>query len=176
MKTNERFIWAASLMDVKPTDHLLEIGCGAGLLVEQLALKATQGHVTAIDQSVPMITMASKRNQAFISSGKVTLIAGNFADYQFVEASFDKIVAFNVSLFWKAPEKELSLIKKALKPDGQLFVFYQTPKGADLKIAALIKTHLQNASYQLVDEQIYYEASSASAFGIIARPRSLQEY
>jgi ubiquinone/menaquinone biosynthesis C-methylase UbiE len=175
MKTNDRFIWAASLMNIKPTDHLLEIGCGAGLLVEQLVLKATQGHITAIDQSVPMITMASKRNYACISSGKVALLAGNFADHTFPAASFDKIVAFNVNIFWKAPEKELALINKTIKADGQLFVFYQTPKGADLKILACIKANLQNASYQLVDEHIYYNAHSASAFGIIARPKSLHK-
>jgi 16S rRNA A1518/A1519 N6-dimethyltransferase RsmA/KsgA/DIM1 with predicted DNA glycosylase/AP lyase activity len=35
---NERFIWAASILSVRPTDHILEIGCGAGILTEQIAV------------------------------------------------------------------------------------------------------------------------------------------
>jgi cyclopropane fatty-acyl-phospholipid synthase-like methyltransferase len=33
-KVANRFEWAASLIHPEPDDHLLEIGCGAGLLAE----------------------------------------------------------------------------------------------------------------------------------------------
>jgi 16S rRNA A1518/A1519 N6-dimethyltransferase RsmA/KsgA/DIM1 with predicted DNA glycosylase/AP lyase activity len=39
MKINERFSWAVSVISISPTDHILEIGCGAGILTEQIALQ-----------------------------------------------------------------------------------------------------------------------------------------
>ncbi len=47
MHTNERVAWAAGVVAPQPGDHLLEIGCGAGLLVEQLARNLTTGTLTA---------------------------------------------------------------------------------------------------------------------------------
>ena len=72
MKLNERFIWAVSVLDIKPTDNVLEIGCGAGILAEQIANKLTTGKITAIDKSMPMIKIASRRNKIFIETGKAT--------------------------------------------------------------------------------------------------------
>ena len=78
MKIQERFAWAASVLTIKPDDHILEIGCGAGILIEHIALYLTTGTITAVDQSVPMITLASKRNQASLKAGKVDFVAGSF--------------------------------------------------------------------------------------------------
>ncbi len=62
MKVSERFTWAVSVLNIKPTDNILEIGCGAGVLAEQIANKLTIGTITAIDKSMPMINMARRRN------------------------------------------------------------------------------------------------------------------
>ena len=46
-KIPSRFIWAAGLLDIKPANKILEIGCGAGLLAEQIANKLRTGSLTA---------------------------------------------------------------------------------------------------------------------------------
>jgi len=55
MTTGERFLWAAKLLDVQPSNTVLEIGCGAGIFAEQIAHRLTTGKLTAVDKSKPMI-------------------------------------------------------------------------------------------------------------------------
>jgi precorrin-6B methylase 2 len=57
MKINERFIWALSVLSLSPDDNVLEIGCGNGILTEQIALQLKSGTITAIDRSKPSIKL-----------------------------------------------------------------------------------------------------------------------
>lgn len=54
-QTNERFKWAAEMLNIKPDDHILEIGCGAGLLAEQISTKLKSGKFIAIEKSASML-------------------------------------------------------------------------------------------------------------------------
>lgn len=169
MEINERFTWAAGVIAPKPGSKLLEIGCGAGLLAGLIADKLTTGHITAIDKSQPMIRLATQRNQAYITAGKATFQVADFVKAALPENTFDKVVAFNVNFFWKKPEKELLLIKRSMKPNGQLFVFYQTPYGIDMKLCELIKQHLQEHAFQVKDT-LLGRFTVSGAFCILANP------
>ncbi len=63
--------------------------------------------MTAIDKSMPMIKMASRRNNIFIKTGKATFIVSDFVKTELCNTTFDKILAFNVNIFWKNPTREL---------------------------------------------------------------------
>lgn len=143
-----RFEWAAALIAPASDDHILEIGCGAGLLAELVAAAPGLGKLTAIDSSAAMIRKAEKRNQAAIINGKLTLLAKSFVDARF-QRPFNKIVAFNVNFFWKNPEIELALIRKLLSADGKLFVFYQTPSGIDLQLKKKIEDMLNSNGFNI---------------------------
>lgn len=169
MEINERFLWAAAIIAAKPTSVLLEIGCGAGLLAGLIADKLTTGRITGIDQSQPMIRMATQRNQAAVSAGKAAFQTGSFAKMEFPDHTFDKVFAFNVNFFWKQPAKELQLISRCLKRKGELFVFYQTPGGIDRKLCEAIKTRLEENDFQ-VSDTLFGQFSVSAAFCIIAKP------
>lgn len=169
MEINERFPWAADIIAPKPTSTLLEIGCGAGLLAGLIAGKLTTGSITGIDQSQPMIRMAMQRNQAAVSSGKATFEAGSFAKAALPAHTFDKVFAFNVNFFWKQPAKELQLISQCLKRKGELFVFYQTPGGIDMKLCEAIKTRLEENGFH-VSDTLFGRFPVSAAFCIIAKP------
>ncbi len=166
----ERFSWTTSVLDLQAASQVLEIGCGAGILVTQIAGKLSTGTTTAIDRSGAMIKLAAKRNQAFITTGKVTLMVSDFLQTQLPKAAFDKIIAFNVNFFWKGPAKELLLIKDYLKPGGQLFIFYQAPYSKDTKKAQLIKEQLQQHAFQVKNILEYNPSGSGSAFCIVTTP------
>ncbi|HUC81513.1 MAG TPA: methyltransferase domain-containing protein [Flavisolibacter sp.] len=129
MPVNERFLWAVHLLDVKPNDSILEIGCGVGILVELLAGQAV-GNIVAIDQSEKMIRAAEKRNRQYIESGKVELLPVELAKFS-SQKRFSKIVAFNVNAFRKRPATEFGLVSNFLKEDGVFYLFYQLPYEAD---------------------------------------------
>lgn len=151
MKLNERFIWAVSVLDIKPTDNVLEIGCGAGILAEQIANKLTTGKITAIDKSIPMIKMASGRNKIFIETGKATFIVTDFVKSGLYNAAFDKILGFNINLFWKNSTREFELIKTYLEPKGHLYIFYQAPYEIDIRAAQPVIEKLQDNSFKVVE-------------------------
>jgi ubiquinone/menaquinone biosynthesis C-methylase UbiE len=169
MKINERFIWAAEILDLDPADQLLEIGCGAGILVEQIASKLYNGSITAIDRSESMIKMASKRNAESIKDGKAKFQTGEFAKAVFNKSAFDKILAFNVNFFLKSPAKELEIIRHSVKPNGQLYVFYQSPFEVTIKAAEPIKNKLLTYSFE-VTETFFKKMAPYSAFGILSKP------
>ncbi len=112
MKVSERFTWAVSVLNIKPKDLITWDRLRCGYLAEQIANKLITGSITAIDKSAPMINLACRRNCKFIETGKATFIVSDFIKAGMNTITFDKILGFNVSLFWKHPTRELELIKK----------------------------------------------------------------
>src|SRR5882672_2686621 len=66
-----RNLWVVSLLDVQPTDRVLEIGFGPGLAIAELARRANRGHIYGIDHSAVMTRQASRRNAAAIGAQRV---------------------------------------------------------------------------------------------------------
>ena len=62
--------WAVELIEVKPSDRVIELGRGPGVAVAALASRATQGLVVGVDHSAVMIGQARRRN-AHAKEGRV---------------------------------------------------------------------------------------------------------
>jgi len=60
--------WTVGLLDVKPTDHVLEIGFGPGLAIQKVAAIVSKGLVAGVDSSETMLKLAQKRNAASIAA------------------------------------------------------------------------------------------------------------
>jgi len=90
-------IWTVSLLDLQPTDHVLEVGFGPGRAIE-LAARQT-GKVMGIEVSETMLEEASKRNKDAIRAGKVNLKLDKLAFLSFPESTFDKVFAINCIYF-----------------------------------------------------------------------------
>src|SRR3981081_37103 len=69
----KRNAWAVSLLDVQPSDRVLEIGFGPGIAVREIARRATRGQVVGIDRSAVMRAQAARRHAAAITAGRVSL-------------------------------------------------------------------------------------------------------
>src|SRR5450759_1107921 len=69
----QRNRWAVSLLEVQPTERVLEIGFGPGIAIAELARRATQGHVYGIDHSQVMVGQASRRNADAVRARRVCL-------------------------------------------------------------------------------------------------------
>lgn len=174
MEINERFSWAAGIIAPKPASVLLEIGCGAGILAALIAGKLSTGHITCIDQSASMIRMAVQRNKEYVLSHRASFEASSFADAVLPGKRFDKVFAFNVNIFWKQPAKALPLISRCMRSSGELFVFYQTPGGIDMKLCEAIKAGLEENGFRVINT-ILGKLTASAAFCIIAKPLSRED-
>ena len=172
-KVPERFTWAREMMDLKPTDSVLEIGCGTGILAELIGESLPQGSLLAIDKSEAMICKAEKRNACFIEAGISEFKICGLSDVRLPEGYFDKIVAFNVNIFRKNPGKEPDMIRRALKLNAEFFLFYQHPFGTDLSAAEPLIKILEGNNFEVTGTAIK-KFNPTSSYCIISKPRSTE--
>jgi ubiquinone/menaquinone biosynthesis C-methylase UbiE len=147
-----RHLWAVEQLAPRPTDHILEIGCGPGVATQLICERLTTGRLVAIDRSKTAITAARIRNQAHESAGKATFLRTALDQAEFRGQRFDKILAINVNVFWLNPATELEAIHKVLKPGGRLTLVYQPPTAAQTKrIAEATSTFLRNHGFSTLE-------------------------
>src|SRR5713101_7019218 len=103
----KRNAWAVSLMDVQPSDRVLEIGFGPGIAVREIARRATRGQVVGIDRSAVMRAQATRRTAAAIRAGRVSLTVASIDDPPAFDHPFDKILTVNNMAMWSEPAHRL---------------------------------------------------------------------
>jgi ubiquinone/menaquinone biosynthesis C-methylase UbiE len=125
-KNRGRSIWVFSLLDLKPTDHVLEIGFGSGTDIARAS--GTAAFVAGVDHSDVMVQQATRRNAQAIQQGRVKLGLGSANELPYPDAHFDKVFAINSAQFWKDSAKTFAEIGRVLKPGGWLALAVQ-PRG-----------------------------------------------
>jgi ubiquinone/menaquinone biosynthesis C-methylase UbiE len=117
--------WAAMLLDVQPTDHVIELGCGPGVAIAALSSRATRGLVVGVDHSEVMIRHARRRNRAAVRAGRVRLIHKPVQDLSISEEPFDVALAVNTIGMWPDPAARLREIAGLLRPGGRIALVSQ---------------------------------------------------
>ena len=117
--------WVISLLDIKRSDRVLEIGFGPGLAIELISKIALDGFVAGIDHSEVMVRQASKRNAEAIREGRVDLRLGSVSNLPQFDEPFDKIISVNSIQFWDDPVESLKGLWNMLKPGGLIAIALQ---------------------------------------------------
>ena len=87
-------------MDVKPNDHVLEIGCGPGAGAELICARLETGKLFAIDRSESGVDRTKRRCREYVESGRLTVRQIDLATLRVPVKRLHKVFAFNVNLFW----------------------------------------------------------------------------
>src|SRR5689334_5245810 len=111
-------IWAVSLLDVQPSDHILEVGFGPGRAIQQIASQLKNGRVCGIDLSPTMVALARRRNAHAVRRGRVELRVGDVGGLPFADESFDKALSIHSWYFWPDPVRAVREVRRVLKPGG----------------------------------------------------------
>lgn len=131
-RTADRYRWAFDIMDIAPSDRVLELGCGNGTMASLICERLTTGHLTAIDRSATMIARAEANNRHHIASGRTSFHTMTIDAFDPHERRFDVVVVINVNVFWMEPTAELGVIGRVLTPEGSLFLVTQPPSAGKL--------------------------------------------
>lgn len=115
--------WTIRLLEIQPTDHVLEIGFGTGYGIQQAAAQASQGLVAGVDCSEAMVRQARRRNAAALAAGRVELRQGEASALPYPANSFDRVFAANVVYFWPDPMTCLKELRRVMKPGGRLALY-----------------------------------------------------
>jgi demethylmenaquinone methyltransferase/2-methoxy-6-polyprenyl-1,4-benzoquinol methylase len=110
------------MLDVQPNEPVLEIGCGTGHALVELANRGAQ--VVAIDISEGMINAARRRIQNKVQKRSVELCQADGLFIPFSDGQFDAVfISFTLELF-DTPEipNVLNECRRLLKPEGRITV------------------------------------------------------
>jgi SAM-dependent methyltransferase len=142
----QRNRWVVSLLDVEPTDRVLEIGFGPGIAVAELSRLATRGQVLGVDHSQAMVHQASRRNALAVRAGRVDLRLASVEALPDFGGPVDKILAVNSMGFWLDPVARLTELRNRLRPGGKIAIVAQ-PRcpGATSEISARAAREIEAA-------------------------------
>ena len=121
----QRNRWAVSLLDVQPTDRVLEIGFGPGIAVRELSEFATRGQILGIDHSELMVRHALRRNAAGVRAGRVDLRLGSIEALPELNGPVDAILSVNSIGFWQDREARLGDLRARMRPGGRIAIASQ---------------------------------------------------
>ena len=120
--------WAIAFMDIQPTDHVLDIGCGSGMAVKLISRIAIKGFVAGLDYSEEMVQQALRRNVIAVRAGRVTIEHGSVSSLPYDDASFDKVCTIEAFYFWPDPIGNLKEVRRVLKPGGRIIIAMEGSK------------------------------------------------
>ncbi|MET9263163.1 class I SAM-dependent methyltransferase [Amycolatopsis sp. NPDC004079] len=127
--------WAVRLLDIQPSERVLELGCGPGVAVAALADRAAL--VVGVDHSAVVIRHARQRNRAAIRAGRVRLVCSSVENLS-LDGPFDAALAVNTVGMWPEPVARLRELARLLRPGGRVAVVSQ-PRQPGVTSAAVVE-------------------------------------
>ncbi len=113
-----------SLLAIKPGMHFLDIGCGTGWAVGQVAsLAQDNGVFYGVDLSTKMI---EKARQNFSGRDEISFVQANVESIPLDSDFFDAIICTNSFHHYPRPEHAVQEMYRLLKKGGKLFIYDPT--------------------------------------------------
>ena len=128
---------ALSLLNLKGTERILDLGCGSGKITAEIARRVPEGDVTGVD-SILRHDRVRLEKLGLLPANRIFIMkTADIRRLTFCE-EFDLIVSFN-ALHW-IPEQEEALrsIRSAMKPGGSAQLRL-VPKGARKSLEDVIE-------------------------------------
>ncbi len=116
--TSQRLEYLISLLGVKQTDRILDLGCGTGVITERiLPLLNNEGVVVGADFSLSMLNESD-----IISVEENVFVCCDAHQLSFKQDYFDKVILFSCFPHFDCKNTIIREINRVLKQRGQVFV------------------------------------------------------
>jgi ubiquinone/menaquinone biosynthesis C-methylase UbiE len=134
LKNGTRGRWVLSVLALRPSHRVLEIGFGSGHDIQRACRLVSEGSVAGVDHSEEMVRMARRRNAVEARSGKVDLRLGSATALPFGDTQFDRVFSINSVQFWEDLRAGLREVRRVLRPGGRAAIAIQPrSKGATME-------------------------------------------
>lgn len=110
---------ALALMRFAPNENILDVGCGGGWLVRELASRVPQGRVVGMDLSDEMLARA-RRNS--VNTPNAEFMLGSVDAIPRDANSFDRVISVESSYYWPDPAAGIREIFRVLRPGGSAWI------------------------------------------------------
>lgn len=116
----ESFRMALEQLHLQPDDDYLELGCGGGMLLEQVLTVAR--FAVGLDHSPDMLTLSAQRNAAAVAVGRLCLVQGDAQVLPWRTDTFSCVAATSMFFFIPSPQDCLREIRRVLRSGGRLVI------------------------------------------------------
>lgn len=107
------------LMDLQPTDRILDLGCGTGWASRRMARVATAGEVVGLDVADEMLRRAE---HASSGTKNVRYVWGSAEKIPAADNAFSKVLSVESFYYYADQEKALDELRRVIAPGGRLFI------------------------------------------------------
>ena len=101
---------------------MIEVGFGAGDLINRIAPFVDEGFIAGVDFSPDMAELCTKRFATLVRSGRVELRRASVEGLPYDADRFTKACTVNTVYFWPDPVVALCELWRVLRVDGRLVV------------------------------------------------------
>jgi ubiquinone/menaquinone biosynthesis C-methylase UbiE len=125
----------------KPGERILELGCGHGRTLRQVADRLGHGFAAGVDPSQVMLAVARRHLRREIAAGRARVDEGDAARIPHADGSFDKAFSVHTLYFWPRLDAGLRELRRVLRPGGELLlVFRERDPAAVAELPAAVYT------------------------------------
>jgi ubiquinone/menaquinone biosynthesis C-methylase UbiE len=121
--------WGLAHVAVRPTDLVLDLGCGGGSTVAKLAALAAEGRVCGVDHSETSVAAARRLNRRWIEIGRVEIREASVSALPYADATFDLATAVESHFWWPDLFHDMRETWRVLKPGGRVLLVAEFYKG-----------------------------------------------
>ena len=112
-----------AVMDLKPGQRVLDLGCGAGwasrLLAKAVGADAQPGQVVGLDVSDEMIRRARANSTQF---DNIMFVVGSAQQIPWQESFFDKVLSVESFYYYGDQGGALDEVRRVTAPGGELYI------------------------------------------------------
>jgi ubiquinone/menaquinone biosynthesis C-methylase UbiE len=108
-----------ALMDIQPSDRILDLGCGTGWASRRMARIATTGEVVGLDVADEMLRRAEQASSAFRN---VRYVWGSAEKISEADNAFNKVLSVESFYYYADQGKALEELRRVMAPGAKLFI------------------------------------------------------
>ena len=155
--------WALTHIPFATDSAILDVGCGGGRTIQQLALLAPAGRVSGIDYSAASVAVARRTNAPAIASGRVDIQVGSVSSLPYADASFDAVTAIETHYYWPNLTSDLREIRRVLRPGGRVAIVAEAYRGKRFGAAEELVMRVLGSKLLTIDEhRVAFSAAGLS--------------
>jgi ubiquinone/menaquinone biosynthesis C-methylase UbiE len=120
--------WGLGPLAEESAAAVLDIGCGGGGALRDMASLFPSAKLFGIDYSPDMVLLSKKVNKRLVENGRVKIAHGSVSSLPYSDNTFDLVTAFESYYFWPDLSHDLQEIRRVLKPKGRLLLVNEVYK------------------------------------------------
>ena len=122
---------------------VLDVGCGAGAALRELADRCPGAELTGCDISPLAVETATALNEDFVRTGRMRFLRCGVPDLPFADGAFDTVFSVESLYFWPDQVAGLREIRRVLAPGGWFMTALEMAGGAMNERQLAIVEHLK---------------------------------